>query len=141
MLAAVSQTSVHLTLQSRVLAALLGLGFTIAILELIRRHKLQERYTALWLLVGIGLVLCAVFPQLLAVAADALGVRDTNVALFAVLIGGLVLVVLHLTVVVSKQSEQITRLAQELAIARAEPPPAVEEEELAAPQPRVGIMP
>jgi hypothetical protein len=115
-LAAVSQTSVHLTLQTRALAALLGLGFCVVILELIRRHRLQERYTALWLLVGMGLALCGVLPQVLAFAADLLGVRDTNVALFAVVIGGLVLVVLHLTVVVSRQSEQITRLAQELAI-------------------------
>jgi len=50
------------------------------------------------------------------------GVRDTNCALFLVLIGGLVLVVLHLTVVISQQSEHITRLAQELAITRSESP-------------------
>jgi hypothetical protein len=117
---ALTQPTVHLTVQSRVLAALIGLAFIISILELIRRHKLQERYTALWLLVGVGFVLCAIFPQLLTVAADVLGVRDTNVALFVVLIGGLVLVVLHLTVVISQQSEQITRLAQEVAISRSE---------------------
>jgi hypothetical protein len=122
-LAVVSQTAVHLTVQSRILAAGLGGVFILAILELIRRHKLQERYTALWLLVGVGFVLCGIFPPILALSADILGVRDTNVALFAVAIGGLVLVVLHLTVVISRQSEQITRLAQELAIARATPPP------------------
>jgi hypothetical protein len=123
MLARAAETSVHLTLQTRALATLLGIGFCLAILELIRRHKLQERYTALWLLVGIGLIVCGVFPPVLALAATVLGVRDTNVALFALLIGGLVLVVLHLTVVVSRQSEQITRLAQELAISRSEQPP------------------
>ena len=109
---------VHLTVHSRILAGLLGIAFSVAILELIRRHKLQERYTALWLLVGIGLVVCAAFPGVLELAARVLGVRDTNVALFAIVIGGLVGVVLHLTVVVSQQSEQITRLAQELAISR-----------------------
>lgn len=115
-----AESSVHLTVQTRVLATLLGAGFSLAILELIRRHKLQERYTALWLLVGLGLVVCGVFPPVLAFAAAVLGVRDTNVALFALLIGGLVLVVLHLTVVISRQSEQITRLAQELAITSSE---------------------
>jgi hypothetical protein len=111
-----------LTLQTRALAGLLGIAFSLAILELIRRHKLQERYSALWLLVGIGLVLCAIVPRLLMIAAKVLGVRDTNVALFVVVIGGLLLVVLHLTVVVSQQSEHITRLAQELAIAHADDP-------------------
>jgi hypothetical protein len=140
-IASATQPAVHLTVQTRVLAALLGLAFMLAIFELIRRHRLQERYTVLWLLVGAGLILCGVFPQLLGFAADVLGVRDTNVALFAVVIGGLVLVVLHLTVVISRQSEQITRLAQELAISRSEPPAQSEDEhELSAPQPRVGVM-
>ncbi len=40
---AATQPAVHLTVQTRVLAALLGLAFTLAILELIRRHRLQER--------------------------------------------------------------------------------------------------
>lgn len=117
MLIAATQ-GVHLTVHSRILAGLLGIAFCLTILELIRRHRLQERYTALWLLVGIGLVVCAAFPGVLELAARVLGVRDTNVALFAIVIGGLVGVVLHLTVVVSQQSEQITRLAQELAISR-----------------------
>lgn len=132
MLAAVTD-SVHLTLHSRILAGLLGIAFTVAILELIRRHKLQERYTALWLMVGIGLVVCAIFPRVLELAAGILGVHDTTFALFAIVIGGLVGVVLHLTVVVSQQSEQITRLAQELAISRSTspaPPLADEEREL-----------
>jgi hypothetical protein len=116
------QNTVHLTVQTRILAGLLGLAFDLVILELIRRHRLQERYTLLWLMVGFGLILCGIFPSILELAADVLGVRDTNVALFVMLIGGLVLVVLHLTVVVSQQSEQITRLAQELAIARSEAP-------------------
>lgn len=120
MLTPVAIVTVNLTVQTRVLAALIGLAFIGSILELIRRHKLQERYSALWLLVGTGFILCAIFPQLLTLAADGLGVRDTNVALFVVLIGGLVLVVLHLTVVISQQSEQITRLAQEVAISRSE---------------------
>ena len=119
------QTTVDLTVQTRVLAVLLGLAFDLVILELIRRHKLQERYTLLWLVVGFGLILCGSVPGVLKLAANLLGVRDTNVALFVVLIGGLVLVVLHLTVVISRQSEQITRLAQELAISRSERNPDV----------------
>jgi hypothetical protein len=118
------QASVDLTVQTRVLAILLGLAFDLVILELIRRHKLQERYTLLWLVVGFGLILCGIVPGVLKLAANLLGVRDTNVALFVVLIGGLVLVVLHLTIVISQQSEQITRLAQELAIARSEATPS-----------------
>jgi hypothetical protein len=112
-------TGVHLTAQSRILAGVVGVCFCVVILELIRRHRLQERYTALWLLVGIGLAVCGAFPRVLELAANLLGVRDTNVALFAVVIGGLVLVVLHLTVVVSRQSEQITRLAAEPPVPRA----------------------
>ena len=141
MIAAAAQTAVHLTFQSRVLAAAVGAGFNVVILELIRRHKLQERYTALWLLVGCGLILCGAVPSVLSLLAHLLGVRDTNVALFAVVIGGLLLVVLHLTVVVSRQSEQITRLAQELAISGSEDSAPVEAEAEPAPPRATSLTP
>ncbi len=87
----------------------------------------------LWLLVGVGLVLCGVFPQLLGFAADVLGVRDTNVALFAVLIGGLVLVVLHLpSSSPAKRADHASGPGagdphSELEVSRAYAPPALDQ--------------
>lgn len=112
---------VNLTGQSRALAIILAVAFVAMILELVRRHRLQERYTAIWLAAGVMMLVGAIAPDAtLGSLARVLGVRDTNAALFSILILVLLALALHLTVVVSRQSEQITRLAQRAAIEEAE---------------------
>ena len=110
---------VQLTPQARILAAIIALAFMAMILELIRRHRLQERYSVIWLLAGLGMLAGAAFPALLEVVADVMGVRDTNVALFSIVLLLLLGLSLNFSVIVSRQAEQITRLAQERALERA----------------------
>ncbi len=111
--------TVHLTPQARILAAVIAIGFMVMILEMIRRHRLQERYSVIWFIAGLGMLVGAAFPALLEVVADAMGVRDTNVALFSLVLLLLLGLALNFSVIVSRQSEQITRLAQERALERA----------------------
>ena len=113
---------VQLTPQARALAALIALAFLGMILELIRRHRLQERYSVIWLLAGLGMLAGAAFPAILEVIADLMGVRDTNVALFSIVLLLLLGLSLNFSVIVSRQAEQITRLAQERALERAKEP-------------------
>jgi len=111
--------TVDLTPQARVLAAVIAVIFVAMILELIRCHRLQERYSVIWLLAGVGMLAGAAFPGLLELAADAMGVRDTNVALFSIVLLLLLGLALNFSVIVSRQAEQITRLAQERALEQA----------------------
>lgn len=116
-----TEVVVNLSTQTRILAVALAALFVGVILELVRRHRLQERYTVIWLTAGAAMAIGAIIPdQTIGSLARVLGVSDTNVALFSLVIIALLALSLHLTVVVSKQSEQITRLAQDLAIERAE---------------------
>ena len=117
--AATDSPSVHLTPQARILAAVIAIVFMVMILELIRRHRLQERYSVIWFVVGLGLLLGAAFPGLLELVANAMGVRNTNVALFSLVILLLLALALNFSLVISRQAEQITRLAQERAIEEA----------------------
>ena len=116
LLFAADQPSVHLTTTTRVLAALIAIVFMAMILELIRRHQLQERYSVIWFVAGLGMLAGAAFPGLLEVVANAMGVRDTNVALFSLILLLLLGLALNFSVIVSRQAEQITRLAQERAL-------------------------
>lgn len=110
---------VSLTPQTRILAALIAIAFTLFVLDLIRRHRLQERYSVIWFIAGLAMLVGAAFPGILEVIADLMGVRDTNVALFSLILLLLLGLALNFSVIVSRQAEQITRLAQELAISRA----------------------
>ncbi len=116
-----AEISVNLSPRARVLAIVFAAVFVISILELVRRHRLQERYTVIWLAAGGAMMIGAIFPdETIGALARALGVSDTTIALFSLLFLVLLALTLHLTVVVSSQSEKITRLAQDLAIERAE---------------------
>jgi len=110
---------VHLTSQTRIVAAVLALVFMLMILELIRRDRLQERYSVIWFVAGLGMLAGAAFPGILEVLASLLGVRNTNVALFSIVLLLLLGLALNFSVIMSRQAAQITRLAQERAIEKA----------------------
>jgi hypothetical protein len=116
LLAAAQDPKVHLTSQTRVLAAVIALAFMGMILELIRRDRLQERFSVVWFVAGLGMLAGAIFPGLLGFVADAMGVRDTNVALFSIILLLLLGLALNFSVIMSRQAAQITRLAQERAL-------------------------
>lgn len=114
-----TQPKVNLTSQTRIVAAILAIAFMALILELIRRDKLQERYSVVWFVAGLGMLAGAAFPGLLGLVADAMGVRNTNVALFSIVLLLLLGLALNFSVIMSRQAAQITRLAQERAIEKA----------------------
>jgi hypothetical protein len=107
---------VRLTSQSRIIAAALAIAFMALILELIRRHHLQERYSVIWFVAGLAMLTGAAFPVLLRVLAEVMGVRDVTIALFSLLFLLLLGLALSFSVIASRQAEQITRLAQERAL-------------------------
>jgi hypothetical protein len=119
MLGATDNPTVHLTSQTRILAAAIALAFMVMILDLIRRNRLQERYSVVWFVAGLGMLAGAAFPSLLKFVADAMGVRDTNVALFSIILLLLLGLALNFSVIMSRQAAQITRLAQERALEKA----------------------
>jgi hypothetical protein len=118
-LAASQSPKVHLTSQTRIIAAILALAFMGLVLELIRRNRLQERFSVVWFVAGLGMLIGAAFPGLLTLVADAMGVRDTNVALFSIVLLFLLGLALNFSVTMSRQAAQITRLAQEQALEKA----------------------
>ena len=119
LLIAAQDPKVHLTSQTRILAGLIAVAFMLMILELIRRDRLQERFSVVWFVAGLGMLAGAIFPGLLGFVADAMGVRDTNVALFSIILLLLLGLALNFSVIMSRQAAQITRLAQERALEEA----------------------
>src|SRR3954451_12279634 len=109
---------VSVSSQTRILAIIVAVLFLVLILDLVRRRKLEERYTVVWFVAGLALLLLAVVPGVLGWLAARAGISDTNAALFTITLFVAGLMLLNLTVVVSRQAGQITRLSQEVAILR-----------------------
>ena len=111
---------VNVSGQTQALAVVVAVLFFALIIELVRRGSLQERYTVVWFLAAIFLLAVALVPGFLGSLAELAGISDANSALFAMVLLVYGLLVLNLTVVVSRQAEQITRFSQEFAIRRSE---------------------
>jgi len=119
---AATEPVVRLTPQARIIAAILAIAFMLWILDLIRRDRLLERYSIVWFLLGLAMLAGAAFPVLLELIARAMGVRDVTIALFSVVLLILLGLALNFSVIASRQSKQITRLAQQSAIETIEQP-------------------
>lgn len=97
-------------------AILFSIVFIIFILNLVRKNKLDEKYSILWLLFGIVILIVSIFPQIIETISNWFGVfyPPALMLLFAVLIIGAYIV--HITMVITKQNKMIIKLTQELAI-------------------------
>ena len=101
-------------------AALVSLALLLVIFELIRRHRLRERYALLWLVAGITLLVLSLWRSSVNTIAGWAGVRGYPPAvLFAVGLLFVILVLLHYSTVISRLNDQNVVLAQRLALLEA----------------------
>jgi hypothetical protein len=87
-----------------------------AIIELIRRHRLQERYALLWIATGSVMLMLALWRAALHAFANLVGIAYPPSALFMVAGLFVFVVLLHFSTVLSRLSEQNKTLAQRLAL-------------------------
>ena len=105
---------------SRWLAISLSAVLVTLILVLVRRRKLREEYTPIWLAVGAVLVVLSVRLDLLVLVSRAIGAWTAASTIFFLGELFLVAICLNYAVRLSRTGLQLKNLAQELAILRAE---------------------
>jgi hypothetical protein len=89
------------------------------VLELVRRKKLTEEYSFVWLICAVALLGAALGRRLLDQVALAMGIYYPPAALLLVLIFFVFVASLSFSVVVSRQRQQIERLIEETALLEA----------------------
>ena len=110
------------------LLAIAGSGAVlIVVVELIRRGRLKERYSLLWLFAGGVLLLLSSSRTLLEFVSRMLGIFYPPSFLFLLAFLFLLLITLHFSVVISGLSEKNKHLAQEIALLRQEMQEAIEQ--------------
>jgi len=98
-----------------VILAFGGLGF---IARQLRLRRLSAKYAILWLVLGSGALIVAVFPGLLDEASDWLGIPYGGTTAFLGAIVVLALVSVHYSRELSRLEERSRTLAQEVALLR-----------------------
>lgn len=104
-----------LTRQQAVAIAIAVVIF-IAIIELVRRRKLREEYSWLWLLTGAMLFILAVRVDLLAAITKFIGAGISTSTIFFFGIIFLIVINLYFSVILSRFANQIKNLSQEVSL-------------------------
>ncbi len=94
---------------------ILSVILLLAVLEIVRRGRLKEKYALLWLAAATAGLVVGIFPAIVDKLAETLHVQYLTVFFglsFLFLLG----IVLSFTIVISRLSEQTRELAQELAL-------------------------
>lgn len=104
--------------------ALLGVGVSflllVVVLELVRRRRLTEEYSFVWILASLALFGLSFSRPLIAMAAQWLGVYYPPAVLLLALLTLIFAALLYFTVVASRQRLQIEHLVEEVSILAAE---------------------
>ena len=105
-----------LAIQLRIVIMIALIAYFAFIIRLIQNKTLNLKYTLLWFLTGVAILIVMICPQIANVVAELLGIHLPINAVFV--IGGLfcLAIILSLTIIVSKQTERIRYLAQQLAL-------------------------
>ncbi len=104
----------------QIVAVTVSLALLAVVLELVRRRKLTEEYSLIWIGCAAALLVLSVWRDILHVAAHRLGIFYPPAVLILVLIFFVFVVSLYFSVVISRQRLQIEQLVEELALLEAE---------------------
>jgi len=102
--------------QQKVFAIIASLLIMLLVVELVRRRKLREEYSWLWLLTGGVIILLVVWYDLLVFITHLIGAVAPTTTLFIFGLLFLMLISLHYSLQISRLSHQVKEMAQQLAL-------------------------
>jgi hypothetical protein len=97
-----------------------AIGTLVFVVELVRRRKLREEYSLLWLGTALALLVLASSRPLLDAIAGTIGIFYPPSALFLVAIVFMLLILLHFSTVLTRLTQENKDIAQQMALLRQE---------------------
>lgn len=109
-------------LQQKIVALTISLSILLVILELVRKRRLREEYSVLWILTGIAIVVLSLWYGLLQRITELIGAAVPTSTLFFFAVIFLILVSLQFSVKISDLTTQVKELAQQIALLEVKSP-------------------
>lgn len=97
-------------------AIVLAIVFIILVLNLVRKNKLDEKYSILWLFFSIIVLIVSIFPSIIEKISEMCDVYYPPALLLLFGIITIVAYIIHITLVITKQNKMIIKLTQEIAL-------------------------
>ena len=99
----------------RVVLIVAVISYFIIILMFLKKRALALKYTLLWLAAGVVLGIMVIWPNTLTAFIHLLGITGNMNGLFVLCIAFLMMILMSITSIVSKQTEKIKNLTQSVA--------------------------
>ncbi len=109
-----------MTLRAQVLVLAIALSGLIAILWLVRRRSLKERFALLWLGIGAGMVVLVLARPVVDAIAASLGIQSGTSLLFLLSTLFLLGLILHLSIQLSRMETRLQAIAEQMALMSAD---------------------
>lgn len=103
-------------IELKISAIIFLLFMIIFVLYLVRKEKITIKYSLVWILPCVVLLIFVLVPGFLTWTTNLLGFQTASNMVLSLLIGLLMVISIALTVIVSKQKEQIRLLVQEVSL-------------------------
>jgi hypothetical protein len=103
----------------KIFVLVIGFLILVGIVELVRRRKLREEYSFIWLITGVCFVLLALEAHVLTVLSDIIGISLPVNTLFFMALMFIFLLCLYFSLRISALTTQVKNLAQQLALLQA----------------------
>ena len=95
---------------------IIAVVFVILVFRAVNRRQLQLKYSLIWLLLSLGMIVVAFFPQIMDWLSSLLGIQTTSNFVYLIGIVLLIVFMFFLTIMLSKQSDRIRLLVQTVSI-------------------------
>ena len=105
-----------MTLRQQAFALAAGIGLLVFVVEMVRRRRLREEYSWLWIITGVAILVLSVWFELLEWLTRLIGAVVPVSTLFVFGILFLMVINIHFSVKISTLTNQVKNQAQRLAI-------------------------
>ena len=103
-------------MKKKYLVTTVAMLYYLCIFYLLRRKKLALKYTLLWLVMGLVMLVIVIFPNAFTKLVNVVGVIEMTNGLFAVVLFAIIIILISITSIVSKLNDQIRQLVQKCAL-------------------------
>ncbi|KUO64408.1 MAG: hypothetical protein APF84_10565 [Gracilibacter sp. BRH_c7a] len=105
-------------LKLRIILLVFSLLSLIILTNLVKRYRLELKYALLWISISILFVVLAIFPSIADFTADIMGIKASVNAIYFLGIISLLMISFSLTISLSRTSNRVKNLTQELGLIR-----------------------
>ena len=102
--------------RARLIISFIGVLLLIFVIRSVRSKRLKEEYALLWIFMSVVLVMAPLLIDLIDTVSFAIGIDYPPALLIVITLLCFVLIFFQMSVTISRFSEQIRKLSQELAL-------------------------